>query len=324
MFVLATAVKDEGPAILEWVAYHLSIGFDHIVIAYNDCSDGSEELIRALSKRSNITAIENVLGPDDPPQRTAIAKIVETDAYKNAEYYMHLDADEFLNIHRHGKKVQALAEVLGKNDVLSIHWACFGPKEETIASSKWITKRFQHRVKQRKFTNRVCKSLIRNPQRFSRVGIHGPINRGKKVPTFMLRDRGEVVRTDKLVVNKLACSTDFENKEATYNLAQVNHYVTKSMPEFRLRQLRGRGTRGDRDENGQVRLRHSQEHFDKFVKASTVDTSIVPALRKARFVALKLLLSPAVALAFYKCKKNRKKQITEARRDWDATEYRID
>ena len=44
---------------LEWVAYHLSIGFDHILIATNDCDDGSDELAKALQELRLVTHLEN-------------------------------------------------------------------------------------------------------------------------------------------------------------------------------------------------------------------------------------------------------------------------
>ena len=50
--VLFSAMKNEAPFVLEWVAYHKVIGFDEIVIAFNDCDDGTAELLRALEARS--------------------------------------------------------------------------------------------------------------------------------------------------------------------------------------------------------------------------------------------------------------------------------
>ena len=34
-------MRDEGPYLLEWVAYHRLIGFTDIVVCSNDCVDGS-------------------------------------------------------------------------------------------------------------------------------------------------------------------------------------------------------------------------------------------------------------------------------------------
>lgn len=40
MHALMSCVKDEGPFVVEFVAHHLVLGFDRIMMASNDCSDG--------------------------------------------------------------------------------------------------------------------------------------------------------------------------------------------------------------------------------------------------------------------------------------------
>ena len=43
-----TTQKNEGAFLLEWIAYHKSIGFTDIVILSNDCEDGSDEMLDHL------------------------------------------------------------------------------------------------------------------------------------------------------------------------------------------------------------------------------------------------------------------------------------
>ena len=35
--ILFSAVKNEGPFILEWIAYHKAVGFDAVLVVSNDC-----------------------------------------------------------------------------------------------------------------------------------------------------------------------------------------------------------------------------------------------------------------------------------------------
>ena len=44
MRLIVTAMKNEGPFILEWAAYHLSIGFDRFLVYTNDCDDGTDAI----------------------------------------------------------------------------------------------------------------------------------------------------------------------------------------------------------------------------------------------------------------------------------------
>ncbi|HLQ18006.1 MAG TPA: glycosyltransferase family 2 protein, partial [Tabrizicola sp.] len=42
--VLVSAMRNEGPFLLEWVAYHRVIGVRQIVIVSNGSTDGSDEI----------------------------------------------------------------------------------------------------------------------------------------------------------------------------------------------------------------------------------------------------------------------------------------
>ena len=39
----------KGPFILEWIAHHLAVGFEHFLVFTNDCDDGTVELLDALA-----------------------------------------------------------------------------------------------------------------------------------------------------------------------------------------------------------------------------------------------------------------------------------
>ena len=38
-------MKNEGPYILEWLAYHRIVGFEDFLIYTNDCEDGTTEIL---------------------------------------------------------------------------------------------------------------------------------------------------------------------------------------------------------------------------------------------------------------------------------------
>ena len=41
-------MKDEGPFLLEWVAYHRLIGVNDILVFTNDCSDGTDQMLERI------------------------------------------------------------------------------------------------------------------------------------------------------------------------------------------------------------------------------------------------------------------------------------
>jgi hypothetical protein len=73
--VLISSLRNEGPCLLEWVAFHCAIGFDRIVIAHNDCDDGSAQMLSALAELGWITAIENNPEQGQAPQQSAARRL---------------------------------------------------------------------------------------------------------------------------------------------------------------------------------------------------------------------------------------------------------
>ena len=48
--VLVSTMKNEGPYLLEWLAYHKSIGIDDFCIFSNDCTDGTNLMLTGLTR----------------------------------------------------------------------------------------------------------------------------------------------------------------------------------------------------------------------------------------------------------------------------------
>ncbi|MFG1358490.1 glycosyltransferase family 2 protein [Xanthobacter pseudotagetidis] len=46
---ICAIVRDEAPYVLEWVAHHRALGFDHIFVFDNESRDGTSELLDSLS-----------------------------------------------------------------------------------------------------------------------------------------------------------------------------------------------------------------------------------------------------------------------------------
>ena len=48
--VIVACMRNEALFTVEWVAHHLAVGFDKIVIFTNDCDDGTDLLLSALQR----------------------------------------------------------------------------------------------------------------------------------------------------------------------------------------------------------------------------------------------------------------------------------
>nr|EHW1654801.1 glycosyltransferase family 2 protein [Escherichia coli] len=47
---IATMMKNEADALIEWVCYHLAIGIDSFIVANNESTDSTEEILKLLSE----------------------------------------------------------------------------------------------------------------------------------------------------------------------------------------------------------------------------------------------------------------------------------
>lgn len=48
--ISVACMRDEALFVVEWVAHHLAAGFDRIIVYTNDCSDGTDKLLEAMSR----------------------------------------------------------------------------------------------------------------------------------------------------------------------------------------------------------------------------------------------------------------------------------
>jgi hypothetical protein len=142
--VVCCIAKNEGPYILEWITYHLKLGFSHIYIYDNN--DDSESLPNYLSKtelfKNEKTKNKIIIIPFPGKGR-------QVEAYNN--FIMHqshkhkwvavLDCDEFIVLKTWEPITNFLSKVC-KQGSLVLHWRIFGDSGRTNYSSEPVTERF--------------------------------------------------------------------------------------------------------------------------------------------------------------------------------------
>ena len=111
--IVATA-RNEGIYLVEWVAYYLALGVEHIFLYSNDNNDGSDMLLDALSKHGFITWIDNNLSENANAQGKAYshafslsteileykwALVIDIDEYFSFNTDIYSSIHDFLNAH---------------------------------------------------------------------------------------------------------------------------------------------------------------------------------------------------------------------------------
>lgn len=92
-------MRNEAPFILEWVAYHLEIGFERMIVFLNDCCDGTDEILVVLDAAGIITHSPYVVDHSQSVAEQVAQKVRDQNMIPDGSWAIWLDADEFLNIH---------------------------------------------------------------------------------------------------------------------------------------------------------------------------------------------------------------------------------
>ena len=230
-------MKNEAPYILEWVAHHLALGFDHIVALTNDCTDTTNEILKRLEEMGHVTFEPNHQGRGGI-HRTALRIARRLDVVNNADWLYVTDADEFLNIHVDDHSVEALIAASGGEevDVIMIPWRIFSYNKRKTLEDAPVTRQFtdaepafEHGGAGRRFV----KSIFRNKDVYQRIGLHNPLVREEHQNELMWALPGGVQTSHAPLGNHVP-------PPFGHDFAQINHYAVRSAQAYLLKKFRGR------------------------------------------------------------------------------------
>lgn len=283
---LLGTVKDEGPYLLEWICYHRLIGFDRIVIASNDCGDGTRQMLDYLDTVGEIEHVENSArheGEPADPQNRAYARFWADEGIRASEWVLVADADEFLNIRTGDGTLDALIEATearsgGPVDIISATWRVFGNAGIAAFDDAPVIAQFTRAATPGIHpTQRLTafKTLFR-PKVVRKLGIHRP----RLYPRYV-EGSAQVtwVNGAGAPMPEHYLRQGWRSDADSYgdDLVTMNHYMIKSSEAFLMKRYRGTANSADAE-------RIDFTYFDTFNVNETEDRSIqrhVPALKAA-------------------------------------------
>jgi len=214
-------VKDERRYLIEWVAYYRLLGFDHILLYSNDCSDGTDRLLDAMEQAG---LVEHRRWPSRPGQ------IPQNSAYEDAvrrcttRWILFVDADEFLRLIEDDDVHQFLARFPEEVSAVAISWRVFGPGGLERFEPAPVIERFTRAAPRDHPSNRHVKSMA--------VAAH-VVTPG---PHGMVLSQGRYVAPNG---KDVVLEDNARLRPPRYRIAQINHYVVKSRQEFEDKRRRG-------------------------------------------------------------------------------------
>ena len=226
-------MKNEGPYILEWLAYHRVIGFSDFLIYTNDCEDGTTEILDRLTEMGLVQHERNEVllrGPHKSALKYALAHPMTA----AADWIYIADIDEYLNVKICDGSVQALIASEPGAEVIPVTWRLFshdGMIEYEDVSIIEVMTDAERPLDDGGFPDRFVKSLFRKTDKLERFGLHGPRFPDGAEAKWVQPGGRELGPDDNLTRPA---------RHFAYDVAQVNHYAVRSLDGYLVKKDRGR------------------------------------------------------------------------------------
>jgi hypothetical protein len=205
---LVCIAKDEDDYIEEWVNYHLKLGFDNIFIYQNDwqCNVQSTKVTKFQfgGKKKQVESYNHFI----------------QNYWGLQDWIAFFDVDEFLVLKKHDNVKNFLMDY-EDYDGIGINWVFFGSNGlKKVKNNEYsVLSRFTMRSKK---PNKHIKSIIKSNKE-SKMSVHYPNH--------------NICNTHKKIFYGPFAEPNDE-------IAQLNHYFTKSLEEFKRKRKRGRSDDG--------------------------------------------------------------------------------
>lgn len=236
--LVATCMKDEGPFLLEWVAWNRAIGVTDTVVFTNDCTDGTDLLLDRLDAMGILTHLPNpaVAAGSTYYQPTALKFVQQMPVFRQADYFLSIDVDEFVNVRTGEGRIADLLSAAGPFDVLSMFELNHGSNRHERFERGWVTDLFPRHQTERpgaRKSVRGVKSLVRLSPRIAEVRNHRP-DLAPNVDPVWLDGSGRplpVLAADR-GLNGADC-------RGGYDLVRLEHYPLRSLDSYLVKMFRG-------------------------------------------------------------------------------------
>ncbi|MBD2484159.1 glycosyltransferase family 92 protein [Planktothrix sp. FACHB-1365] len=236
--LLCAIAKNEAAYLVEWVAYHkFIIGFDQVLIYNNDSKDDSKLLLEQLDKLGICQYKYWPRSKGEIPQLTAYNDAIQTQS-QSYKWVCFLDLDEFLVLKNFNSIHECIQSFENQADSIQINWLMFGSSGHSTYSPEPVIQRFTKcadKDNPNSITDNKHMKSISKIDSIESIDIHIP----------RLKPNSRYFHIDGTELHFGANPTSEHIKGQGYinhHPAQINHYQSKSLEEYKCRKLKGRAT----------------------------------------------------------------------------------
>lgn len=240
--VIVACMRNEALFVVEWVAHHLAMGFDQILVYTNDCDDGTDRILQLLGQDAPVQQFDNP-GPYEAGsiQKQALALAFARPEVKGADWVLHIDADEYVNVAVGHRKIDDLIALHPEADAIALMWRHFGSAGKKTWEGGSVIESFIRCESQLpdvaagELAN--FKTLFR-PQNFTVMSVHTPKLPVKGfVPKVVNTAGGEM--PIKTLLSKLGSGYAVGPEQVTWENACLHHHHVKSDDLHLMKHARG-------------------------------------------------------------------------------------
>ena len=303
---IVTTMKNEGPFILEWLAYHRAIGVDDFLIYTNDCSDGTDTMLQMLQDKGFLQHRENPFRKSgSKPQHAALQAAEDEPVIRDATWLACVDVDEFINIKTGDGTLDALFAAVPDANMIAMTWRLFGNSDVHEFEDRPVTEQFllcAPEISRKPHQAWGFKTLFRNIGLFKKLGVHRP----KGLKPQLWKKINWVNGSGKPLPREVYRNGWRSTIETYgYDLVQLNHYSVRSAESFLVKRDRGRVNHVKRDQG--------LAYWFRMNNNAETETSIQCRLPKMHEELARLLADPDIAAAHSDCVARHGNKIKELR-----------
>lgn len=229
--VIVCIAKREHDYIEEFVKYHLGLGFKCIYLYDNEDVPTYEKLLSKYKENLHVIHMPFNNYPR-PVQYTALDNFVSNYLFtSDITHVAHIDVDEFIVLKKHTNITAFIEEyITGDCQAIGINWRFFGSSGKEKKTEEPVTSRF---TMCQQSGNQHIKTLFKKD-----------FFKGFDTCHNIRLSRGVVKSTDGSVI------IGPFNKNADISIIQLNHYKSKTLPEYRyIRQRQRADLKGEQHED---------------------------------------------------------------------------
>ena len=202
--------RNRNPYIVEWIAFHLSVGFTQFYLYSHKTNDGMTETLLHLSKKYPVKVFQ--IDMEDSPQIAAYQHAWENFG-KSVDWMAFIDGDEFLFPTQQGTMNDALQPFNNlRLSALAVYWKCYGSNGHISDPKGLILEKYPCHSNEDFLPNRHIKSIVKGGE------IVNP-NRAHLFETKL----GTFDEQLRPINNGIMA-----NYVPSYDSFRINHYVTQS------------------------------------------------------------------------------------------------